>query len=205
MNTTDKNLLPCNATPLERSLATLSQRLETLSVRIADLYHAARCPSNALPWLAWTFSVDNWPLDLKEVTQRRIIAHSLIVHQKKGTRAAVVQACEKLNYAVAILEAWEVEPPKPAHTFEVHLLPNKQNTYTHDDYERLIHTLDAVKPARSHYAISVCLKAEIAMNLCVASTLVQTVEWTITPTHPIKMPVLAIGLLMPIHIEQHLH
>lgn len=83
------DLLPPNATPLERAVDAASARLDELEFPLRDLWNPARCPLALLPWLAWTLAVETWdpgwPADLK----RRACAEAFLVHREKGTYAAV--------------------------------------------------------------------------------------------------------------------
>ena len=54
-----RDLLPANATPLERALAETTARLSDVAVPIRDLWSPENCPTELLPWLAWALSVDS--------------------------------------------------------------------------------------------------------------------------------------------------
>lgn len=85
-------LLPPNATPLERALASVLARISDVPVPIADLWNPARCPAPLLPWLAWTLSVDEWDSGWPEEVQREVIAASVDIHRHKGTIWAMRRA-----------------------------------------------------------------------------------------------------------------
>lgn len=90
------DLLPPNATPLERNLATTGERLDDLPMPIRDLRNPQRCPAALLPYLAWELSVDEWNPGWGEGTKRRVIAESVSVHRRKGTRGSVRRALEAI-------------------------------------------------------------------------------------------------------------
>ena len=85
-------LLPSNATPLERALASVLARISDVPVPIADLWSPARCPVALLPWLAWALSVDEWDSGWTEEVQRDVIAASVDIHRHKGTIWAMRRA-----------------------------------------------------------------------------------------------------------------
>ncbi|BBP86007.1 hypothetical protein PHLH8_56490 [Pseudomonas sp. Pc102] len=86
------DLLPSNATPLERAVAAAGQHLNELPVEIRHIRNPARCPAPLLPHLAWELSVDEWNPNWSEGVKRRVVAESLAVHRRKGTRGAVRRA-----------------------------------------------------------------------------------------------------------------
>src|SRR5262245_16666547 len=82
-------LLPRNRTVLERRLARAQQRLGELPVEIRHLRNPITCPALLLPYLAWELSVDEWNPAWDEDVKRRVIAESMRVHRRKGTRGAM--------------------------------------------------------------------------------------------------------------------
>lgn len=83
------DLLPPNATPLERAVDSASARLDELDVPLRDLWNPWRCPLALLPWLAWTLGVETWKPDWPEATRRQFVAEAIKVHREKGTAAAI--------------------------------------------------------------------------------------------------------------------
>ncbi len=83
------DLLPPNATPLERAVDAASARLDELEVPLRDLWNPARCPLALLPWLAWTLGVESWDPDWPAQLKRRACAEAFSVHREKGTWAAI--------------------------------------------------------------------------------------------------------------------
>ncbi|MCP5136600.1 MAG: phage tail protein I [Gammaproteobacteria bacterium] len=83
------DLLPPNATELERALAETTARISDLPVDIRDLWSAERCPIAFLPLLAWQMSVDEWLAEWPEEIKREVIAAALDVHRKKGTIGSI--------------------------------------------------------------------------------------------------------------------
>ena len=83
------DLLPPNATPLERAVDAASARLDELEIPLRDLWNPARCPLALLPWLAWTLAVESWDPDWPADLKRRACAEAFLVHREKGTYAAI--------------------------------------------------------------------------------------------------------------------
>jgi hypothetical protein len=52
-----------------------------------------RRPARALPWLAWTLSVDTWDTDWTEERKRAITAGAIAAQRRKGSVAVVREAC----------------------------------------------------------------------------------------------------------------
>lgn len=122
MTFTGSDLLPNNATELERTQAEMDwQRLDDLGAGaiVRSLTNPATCPVELLPWLAWSFSVDTWDPAWPEATKRAVIAASPETHRLKGTRRAVRLAVEALGLEIDISEWWEVTPHRRRGTFRV--------------------------------------------------------------------------------------
>ena len=84
-----KDLLPPNATPLERAVDAASARLDELEVPVRHLWNPRRCPLALLPWLAVTLGVETWDPGWPELLKRQACAEAFEVHREKGTVAAV--------------------------------------------------------------------------------------------------------------------
>lgn len=96
-----ETLLPNNATPQERALDLTTARVGDVGAPLRQLWDPETCPADLLPWLAWALSVDEWEPEWPEDRKRNVIAASVQVHRKKGTRAAVVQAVAAAGYGDA--------------------------------------------------------------------------------------------------------
>jgi phage tail P2-like protein len=97
------SLLPPNATPQEAAIEAATARIGEVPVPNATLWNPATCPAALLPWLAWALSVDEWDGTWPEARQREVIAASVAVHRRKGTRGAVVAALAAAGYGTATL------------------------------------------------------------------------------------------------------
>jgi len=107
MGASMSELLPPNATPVERAFDATAARLTAMPVPLRDLWNPAQCPAHLLPWLAWTVSVDEWESVWTEAQQRDVIAASVGVHRRKGTLASVRRALTAAGFPDAVvLEQW---------------------------------------------------------------------------------------------------
>ncbi|WP_330925240.1 phage tail protein I [Candidatus Sororendozoicomonas aggregata] len=113
------DLLPPSATPQERALASVSERLEQLPVIYRDLWNPDTCPAEFLPYLAWSFSVDEWNDDWPDHIKRQTVKDALYQHRIKGSRQSVENAIAAFNAQARIIEWWEQTPRATPHTFEV--------------------------------------------------------------------------------------
>lgn len=91
--TAPETILPPSSTPLERALdRTPAARIGNLPAVVSSLWNAATCPAALLPYLAWALSVDEWDEKWGEDKKRAVIAESRLIHQHKGTPAAIKRA-----------------------------------------------------------------------------------------------------------------
>lgn len=96
-------LLPDNATPQEVALDRATGRIGAVPVDVRLTWNPQTCPPAILPWLAWALSVDEWQPEWPVEQKRAVIAASVGVHRRKGTRTAVVEALQAAGYGDAEL------------------------------------------------------------------------------------------------------
>lgn len=114
------NLLPINATPLERSIADVDGRLDDIAVEIIrNVRSPEDDPVELLKYLAWERSVDVWDPEWPEDIRRAVVKAAPIVHRFKGTRYAVETALSALNVDTTIIEWWQAQPQAAPYTFLV--------------------------------------------------------------------------------------
>lgn len=143
------NLLPPNATVLERNLAAAMAAIDEIDVPISDLLNADTCPTAALPWFAFALSVDSWDPNWSEDQQREAIRSSLGVHRIKGTIGAVRKALSAVGFRAELQEWFNQIPPGDPYTFRL-LLTADQVGYDKAGLERLQQLVEATKNLRSH-------------------------------------------------------
>lgn len=91
------NLLPPNASALERTAAEVCA-FEPEDLVIDKLWSANEVPSEFLPYLAWTLSVDFWDLLTTDEQRREATIGAIAWHKKRGTPWAMKQALTARGY-----------------------------------------------------------------------------------------------------------
>lgn len=170
------NLLPPNATPVERELSAQAHSSTNLSVPVSELLNPDTCPAHILPWLAWAFSVDEWDDNWTTTQKRSVIKASFNVHSKKGTRGAVRAALDALGYSSKIVEWFEND--SPAYTFDVQVFIT-DTPITSAAVNSIRRVVSAAKNARSHFDIN--LVARLPGQLGTASAITTGRSITIYP------------------------
>ena len=98
------NLLPPNASALERAIAATGAGIDTLPVAVRDIWNPATCPVALLPWLAWALAVDEWDETWSEAVKRTVIADAIQVHRHRGTVWSLKKSLAPLGMAVDIID-----------------------------------------------------------------------------------------------------
>lgn len=157
-----RTLLPPNASAADRAVEQATARPDRLPMPVSSLWSPQTCPPDALPALAWALSVDEWDASWPDDTKRAVISASVMVHRRKGTVGAVLDALTAAGYPDARL----VEGLS-AHRFDGTQMHNGGITYgnsdhwakytiymtrpiTRDQAGALISILATVAPARCH-------------------------------------------------------
>lgn len=151
------NLLPPNATVLERNVAAINALLGELATPLRDLMNPATCPAALLPWLASALSVDSWNDAWTEAQKRAVIAASYQVHRKKGTLASVRAALASLDVSADIIEWWQEAPQAAPYTFRVDV-DTEDVGMAADFFGSIEQQINAVKPVRSHFKVRLIAK-----------------------------------------------
>ncbi len=117
-----RQILPKNATPLERAIVeTLYERIDNIPLMISSIWDPWNCQETLLPWLAWATSVDVWNDEWSVAEKRAAIAASPTVHRKKGVPAALEEALKPFGLQVEIEEWWQKIPEGKRGSFDVTL------------------------------------------------------------------------------------
>ncbi|PIE13830.1 MAG: phage tail protein I [Rhodobacterales bacterium] len=168
-----RNLLPNNATDLERAAAeTIFKRLDELPLLIDALWTPAGCPVDLLPYLAWALSVDVWDDRWPEQVKRDVIAAAPQVHRKKGTLCAVETALMAIGVRSKVSEWWETVPADRRGTFEVTAYANHQilpgNVVLSEEVQlQILRVIQSAKPKSRAFTFQV--GAEFGSVLIAAS------------------------------------
>lgn len=164
-----RDILPANATPLERSAALAAADIERVEIPLRSLWDPYSCPEPFLVHLASAWSVDRWvetwPVDVK----RKVIAESFNLHQRKGTRAAIRKAVEPLGFVVEFVEWYRTAPRGVPGTFRlsVGVLDTGITEELYYELERLI---DDAKPVSRHLiGLSITMQSQAQVNYAVAA------------------------------------
>lgn len=157
------NLMPPNASVLERNLAELTTRIDQIPTPIRDIWNPDTCPLELLPWLAWAFSVDAWKDYWSESTKRLVIKRAVAIARQKGTRRSVEDVVKAFGANLILREWWEKTPPGPPHTFDI-IINYGGSTVTEALQNDVLEEIRRVKPARSHFTLSIGLTATAQIN-----------------------------------------
>ena len=143
------DLLPPNATSLERNLARACALIERVPVPLRDLVNPATCPVSALPFLAASFSVDHWETTWPVSTKRAMIQSAFAVHKQKGTISALRHALRPISAGIRVREWWQATPPGTRGTFHLDfdVLDTGVSSGMYEEIERLV---DEAKPVTRH-------------------------------------------------------
>ncbi|MCJ1959641.1 phage tail protein I [Novosphingobium mangrovi (ex Hu et al. 2023)] len=146
------SLLPPNATAAERALEEAMLSGIDLSA-VGTLHDPWTCPAEVLPFLAWFVAISHWDTTWSEAQKRAAVAAAIPFHKIKGTRAAVEQVLARFDEKLSVREWWEIDPPRPAHTFEVRAdaLEIPASFLTQEVAEAIIADVAAAKPLRAHF------------------------------------------------------
>lgn len=181
------NLLPPNATPLERRIAEACADAEALTVPIEAIKDPDLCPVELLPWLAWESSVDRWNPDWSEAAKRQAIKDSFFVHAHKGTIAALRRVVEPLGYLLKVVEWFETTPSGEPGTFALQV--GVQNSGVSEAmYAELERLIDDAKPLSRHITgLSISMDVDAPLHVSAAAYLGDTL--TIFPYSPSEIRV----------------
>lgn len=153
------DLLPPNATPLERALARTTTRFEAIPFDPVALWNPAICPIALLPWLAWALSIDRWDAEWSEVDKRAAVANAIADQRLKGTRYAVEQVLASFDDLLELVEWYETTPRGAPYTFEIRLPLTDASGVAGGERvsasfaSAIVADVRKAKPARAHFAL----------------------------------------------------
>lgn len=161
-------LLPPNSTALERAFDQLTgNAIDALSVPVGDVWTPARCPTDLLPFFAWGVSIDIWDTNWSEAVKRDAIANAIDEQRRKGTRAAVRKALDRIDPLIGLTEWFEDPANLEPYTFRLDL-PDRNTSsidYDADTIGQLLRDIEAVKPLRAHVIASYRLYAQAQLGI----------------------------------------
>ena len=175
------DLLPPNASATERNLSKTIARLSDIPMMVRQSWNPNACPVELLPWLAWSFSVDEWDDEWGEKAKRQVIQNAHYVHRKKGTLSAIRNAVEPLGYLIKVVEWFEEEPVGVPFTFSVEVGVTKPLSET--VYEQILRLVETYKNERSHLG-ALTVKANVSGKAFIGTAIMSGLETTIYPYIP---------------------
>ena len=161
-----EDLLPPNATPVERAIFKACAAVLETPVPIPSLWNPDTCPRSHLPWLAWALGVEDWDAAWPEATQRAVIRASIPLRRIRGTRAAVENAVRPYGSTLVLREWWETTPKGTPHTFQVLINYGAgMQTVTAKFQADIVAAITRAKPLRSQFTLGVGITARSELNV----------------------------------------
>ena len=162
---TEPSLLPGNACDLERQTAQALAQIQQVPIPLRQLWDPGTCPTELLPYLAWSLSVDRWDSKWLESTKRAAIRASYVIHSRKGTLGALRRVVEPLGYLIEVVEWWETLPEGIPGTFALEV--GVQDTgITEAMYQELTSLIDDAKPVSRHLTgLAISLETTGSLNV----------------------------------------
>ena len=150
------SLLPANATPLERSIASTSARICDIPAPLSDLMSPDTIPLALLPWLAWHLGVDTWKDYWPEQVKRARVKAAIPIARKKGTVAAVREVIATFGANLALREWFEMDPPGRPGTFEIVMTVSARDgmSATAEYVADIIAEIERSKRVSAHYTFT---------------------------------------------------
>lgn len=143
------DLLPANATEAERALSESMGRIGDVPVVVREVWNPDTVPVNALPWLAWAFSVDNWDTNWTEQQKRDTIKQAIPSQRIKGTIGAVKAQLAALGLDIQIQEWFNQIPQGAPYTFQL-IITSSQAAVTDIGINKILDIVNTNKNLRSH-------------------------------------------------------
>jgi phage tail P2-like protein len=161
------DLLPPNATELERNLAKLDARIDALPVRHDTLMDPDRVPLEFLPWLAWHFGLETWKDYWPEKIKRARVKTSIRISRIKGTAEAVRQVVASFGANVAIREWFEETPRGKPGTFRIVMTVGARDgiPVTAEYVADIINEVDRAKRESAHYTFTQGLSVRVTVRI----------------------------------------
>lgn len=155
-------LLPPNSTALERAFdRVVASSITGLDVPVGEVWNPVTCPDTLLPWLAWGVSIDIWDSTWSNEVKRGAIAGAIDEQRRKGTRAALRKALDRIDPFIGVTEWFEDEANLSPYTFRLDLPDRNTSAVVYDEatIKTLLRDVAAVKPLRAHVVASYRINA----------------------------------------------
>lgn len=167
------NLLPANASKLEKNIEQLGEKITQLAVPFIDLHRIEKCPEPHLPWLAWEYRVEYWRSDWSALQKRQAINESSAFNQLRGTRSAIESLLSFIVPQFQLIAWYEFEPKQQPFTFVVNIPILYMLSI--DQLLQILTAVEATKSARDTYSISANVKTSSPLYVIGATVFGETV------------------------------
>jgi phage tail P2-like protein len=148
-------LMPPNATALERRIAATNAGINDISVDIGKLMNPDEIPLPLLPWLAWHLSVSSWKDAWPEKVKRARVKTAIRTAKIRGTATAVRQVCASFGQNVVMREWFETKPRGRPGTFEILLTAGADGApATAECVAEIIADVNAAKRGTAHFSFT---------------------------------------------------
>ncbi|MDN7852723.1 phage tail protein I [Burkholderia seminalis] len=150
------DILPPNASRLERRLAATNARIDDVPTPLATLMNPDTIRSDLLPWLAWHLGVDAWKDYWPEYVKRARAGQAIPIARRKGTAASVREVVAAFGGNIVLREWFEQRPPGRPGTFDLVMTVSGQEGQppTAEYVADILAEIDRTKPVRAHYTFT---------------------------------------------------
>jgi phage tail P2-like protein len=163
------NLLPPNATPMERAFAQLCVELLSFETFLATLANPDTVPLRFLPWLAWSLGVRSWKPYWSEAVKRMRVRHALAIARQQGTAQSVEDVVASFGGHVVVRPWFEQEPEGEPYTFQLTLTLTDGAADTSAAFvDDVIAEVTRTKSARDHFTFTQGLNARASVRVFAA-------------------------------------
>ena len=161
------SLLPPNASEIEKGMEAASAVPALPLHPVRAMWDPYVCPEHLLPWLAWSFSVDNWDATWPLAVRRAVVANAILVQRKKGTVGAVRRAIASFGAAMSLREWWQISPPDPPGTFSILLsIADQEGGAPSAEFvDAVVEEVTRTKPLSRHFTFALSLEADAQVGL----------------------------------------
>ncbi|REE92637.1 phage tail protein I [Cupriavidus plantarum] len=164
------DLLPPNATTVERNVAKTGARVSDIPTPLRYLMRPDSIPLDQLPWLAWHLGIDAWKTYWPEQTRRARVRKAIPIARKNGTAAAVREVVATFGGNIALREWWQMNPRGIPGTFDLVLtLSGRDGEDVSAAFvEDVIAEIDRTKPVRAHYTVTQGVQKSMPIGVVLA-------------------------------------
>lgn len=196
------DVLPGDATPLERAIADADARLDAIDtdlVRRIGGPTIAEVPEPYLSRRAWARSVDIYDPAWPEAVRRAVIEAAPAVHMIKGTPDATAIALAAMRVETVITEWFEANPPARPYTFDV-LALTRAKLYADGPVldprllKAVFDTVMRTKPLSRGFRLRVGVAMETRLGLAPAAAALSRIAGTAAAVLPMPAVGTTLGL-----------